>query len=233
MIPRSVRVLFMVGGIALLGVADLSLAAQDATFRDGRSLRIAAYHVEGNLITLELEGGGRITLPRERIRTIREVPALEGEERLSARETAIFPPSEKPSTSDSDTKEGSENDLFAQIAELALKYRLESQLVAAIALVESGFDPEAVSPKGARGLMQLMPATAAEYGVEDSFNPLENLEAGITHLRHLLDRYQGDLELALAAYNAGEGAVARYGGVPPFPETIRYVSRVLALARSR
>lgn len=231
MISRSVQAFFFVGGIALLGVGDLSLATQNATFRDGRSLRITAYHIEGNLITLELAGGGRITLPRGRIRTIRAVPTLEGEDRSPGRVEAISPPPEKPPTSN--TKEEGDHDLFAQIAELALKYGMETQLVAAVALVESGFDPDAVSPKGARGLMQLMPATAADYGVVDSFNPLENLEAGIAHLRHLLDRYHGDLELALAGYNAGEGAVARYGGVPPFPETIRYVSRVLALARSR
>jgi len=99
-------------------------------------------------------------------------------------------------------------------------------LIKAVALVESGFDARAVSPKGAQGLMQLMPGTAAQYGVDDAFDPLQNLRAGATHLRGLIDEFGGDLTLALAAYNAGAGAVRRHGGVPDYRETRDYVRKV-------
>ena len=93
--------------------------------------------------------------------------------------------------------------------------------------VESAFRPEAVSSKGAQGLMQLMPGTAASLGVEDAFDPIQNLDGGVRHLGSLLTLYGGDVSRALAAYNAGEGAVARHGGIPPFKETREYVKKVL------
>ena len=100
-------------------------------------------------------------------------------------------------------------------------------LVRALIQAESAFNPRAVSPKGALGLMQLMPATAAEYGVVDAFNPVENVRAGVKYLKRLLDTYDGNVELALAAYNAGPGAVKKYGGkVPPYRETKNYVARI-------
>ena len=100
-------------------------------------------------------------------------------------------------------------------------------LVRALIQAESAFNAQAVSPKGAMGLMQLMPGTAAEHGVFDAFNPAENIRAGVKYLKTLLDRYQGRVELALAAYNAGPGAVKKYGGkVPPYRETQNYVARI-------
>ena len=100
-------------------------------------------------------------------------------------------------------------------------------LVRALIQAESAFNPRAVSPKGALGLMQLMPATAAEFGVTDVFNPAQNVRAGVKYLKQLLDTYEGRVELALAAYNAGPGAVKKYGGkVPPYRETQNYVSRI-------
>ncbi len=112
------------------------------------------------------------------------------------------------------------------IERVARENGLSPDLIKAVALVESGLDPHAVSPKGAQGLMQLMPATARQYGVTDVFNPLANLEAGAQHLRALLDEFDGDLKLALAAYNAGSGAVRRHNGVPSYTETLNYVRRV-------
>jgi hypothetical protein len=109
----------------------------------------------------------------------------------------------------------------------AERHRLPESLISAVIFVESGFDHAAVSSKGARGLMQLMPATSAMIGVSDPHNPEQNIDAGASHLRAMLDTFKGDLPLALAAYNAGEGNVVRYHGIPPYPETRRFVARVL------
>ncbi|HET6198646.1 MAG TPA: lytic transglycosylase domain-containing protein, partial [Acetobacteraceae bacterium] len=104
-------------------------------------------------------------------------------------------------------------------------------LVRAVMQVESGFNPYARSPKGAMGLMQLMPATAKQYGVRNAFNPADNVRAGVAYLRELLDRYQNNEELALAAYNAGPGAVDKHGqSVPPYRETRSYVAQVGKMA---
>jgi hypothetical protein len=118
-------------------------------------------------------------------------------------------------------------EIMAEIETVAARYRVSPRLVAAIVAVESEFNPRAVSRRGAQGLMQLMPATAASVDVQDTFDARENIEGGVRHLRTLMDRYQNDLPLVLAAYNAGDRAVLAYGGVPPYPETRRYVIRVL------
>lgn len=114
-----------------------------------------------------------------------------------------------------------------EIAEAAIRYGVPQRLVEAVIRVESAFNPTAVSRKGARGLMQLMPATASVLGVQDSFDPRQNIDGGVRHLRGLMDRYPNDLKLVLAAYNAGEQAVRAYNGIPPYPETKQYVEKVL------
>jgi len=106
--------------------------------------------------------------------------------------------------------------------------RVDGLLVAAIVAVESGFTPEAVSPKGARGLMQVRPAVGEAYGAGDLFDPYANVDVGSRYFGSLLAEYDGDLQLTLAAYNAGPAAVARYGGIPPYRETRQYVQKVLA-----
>ncbi len=113
------------------------------------------------------------------------------------------------------------------ISSMARRYRIDQTLVKAVIRAESSYQPNAVSPAGARGLMQLMPATAARHGVRNIHSPVENIRGGVEHLRTLLDRYQDNVVLALAAYNAGPGAVDRYRGVPPYRETREYVRRVL------
>jgi hypothetical protein len=118
-------------------------------------------------------------------------------------------------------------EIMAQIDEVATRHRVPPRLVAAVIAVESEFNPRAVSRRGAQGLMQLMPATAAHLDVQDSFDTRENIDGGVRHLRVLMDRYHNDLPLVLAAYNAGDRAVINYRGVPPYPETRRYVIRVL------
>ena len=117
--------------------------------------------------------------------------------------------------------------LDAHIREAAILYGFSQNLVAAIIETESQFNTRAVSRRGARGLMQLTPATAALLGVDDPFDPRANIHGGVRHLRSLMDRFDNNLTLALAAYNAGERAVLIYGGVPPYRETRQYVSRIL------
>jgi len=114
-----------------------------------------------------------------------------------------------------------------EIIDAAGRYGIPERLVTAVIRAESGFNPRAVSRKGAQGLMQLMPSTASVLGVRNSFDPRENIEGGVRHLRGLLDRFPGNLPFAIAAYNAGEKAVLAYGGVPPYPETVDYVGKVL------
>jgi len=119
------------------------------------------------------------------------------------------------------------------ITAIAARHGVEAALVKAVIRAESGFNPRAVSPKGARGLMQLMPATARRHNVRNVFSPQDNIEGGVEHLRLLLDKYRGDVRLALAAYNAGTRAVAAAGlRIPPYRETRRYVRRVLSYRRA-
>jgi soluble lytic murein transglycosylase-like protein len=112
------------------------------------------------------------------------------------------------------------------VREAAERHRVDPALIRAVIQTESGGNPAAVSRKGAAGLMQLHPATAQRFGVRDVFNPQQNVDAGAHYLKMLLERYNGNLDLALAAYNAGEGAVDRHGGIPPFRETRNYVLKV-------
>jgi soluble lytic murein transglycosylase-like protein len=114
------------------------------------------------------------------------------------------------------------------VTDAARRNGLDPALVAGVIEAESGFNAQAVSPAGAQGLMQLMPSTARGLGVTDALDPAQNVMGGAKLLRQLLDRYHGDTRLALAAYNAGPGAVDKYGGVPPYAETQRYVPKVLA-----
>jgi len=112
------------------------------------------------------------------------------------------------------------------VEELATKHNVDPDLIRAVIAAESGYNPAATSRKGAQGLMQLMPGTAQQLGVRDAYNPKQNLDAGVRYLRALLDKYNGDLDTALAAYNSGEGTVERAGGVPNIPETQNYVRRI-------
>lgn len=118
------------------------------------------------------------------------------------------------------------------VQKLAPRFAVDPRLALAIVRTESNFDAAAVSPKNARGLMQLIPETAERFGVRDALDPEQNLRGGLAYLRWLLKLYEGDVALASAAYNAGEGAVARFGGVPPYAETQEYVRRVLAFYRA-
>jgi soluble lytic murein transglycosylase-like protein len=113
------------------------------------------------------------------------------------------------------------------IVQTASQYQIDPALIKAIIMAESGYNPKAVSKKGAKGLMQLMPETAEALGVEDIFNPRQNISGGVQYFKHLVNRFNGDVKLALAAYNAGSRYVRNYNGVPPFKATRCYIKKVL------
>jgi len=122
-------------------------------------------------------------------------------------------------------------DLEELISAAAEEHNLDPRLIRAVISAESSGNSKAVSPKGAKGLMQLIDSTAAEVGVKNPFDPKQNINGGATYLKRMLDRYDGDPKLALAAYNAGPGAVDRYNGVPPYPETVTYVRKIMEQLR--
>jgi hypothetical protein len=204
---RRLSVVLALGALA----AGAPLArAEIALLASGQTLKLDGHRAEGELLALVLKGGGEVHLPPQAVRGF--VPDEVLEEVLSPAGGAA---------------------LSRVIEESARRHGLDPALVLAVVSIESGFRPEAVSPKGAQGLMQLMPRTAASLGVRDAFDPEQNVDAGVRHLEGLVRLYGGDLRRALAAYNAGQGAVARHGGVPPYRETRAYVRRVLAAYRAK
>jgi soluble lytic murein transglycosylase-like protein len=176
-------------------------SAEIVLLENGMTFKVASRRLEGETVFLELKGGGEVGVPLVTI--VGAVPDEVLDEIAAG------------------------GDLQALAAEASRRHGLDPALVQAVVAVESSFRPDAVSPKGAQGLMQLMPPTAASLGVADPFDAASNLDGGTRHLGALLTRYNGDLKKALAAYNAGEGAVEQYRGVPPYRETRAYVSKVL------
>lgn len=172
----------------------------------------------------------RIEEIERRVRPKKELPEPPKQERfvdvLEREEAKLpLPGAGKSAVLTSETSEGWE----ARIPDLAAQYGVDEALVRAVIRMESGGKADAVSHKGAMGLMQLMPGTAKMLGVDDPFDPVQNLEGGIKYLSQLSDKYEGDLTKTLAAYNAGPGRVDAYGGIPPFAETQKYVRSILAL----
>lgn len=125
---------------------------------------------------------------------------------------------------------GDFNELIEQAAR---KYNISTALIKSVIKAESNFNPNVVSSAGAMGLMQLMPGTASGLGVKDAFDPAQNIDGGVKYLRSMLDKFGGNIELALAAYNAGPGNVAKYGGIPPFDETQNYVRKIMGFLKNR
>lgn len=180
-----------------------------------------SYTIEGQELVLKLRGGGEIACALDVIARIEPDEIEYPEEILAALPSAksIVEPPPIPAEY---------RDL---VASSAARHGVDVRLVHALIQVESAYHSRALSPKGAKGLMQLMPATARQYGALDLYDPEVNIDAGIRHLKSLLNRFEFELPLVLAAYNAGEGAVARFGGVPPFRETQAYVARILSLLK--
>lgn len=206
--------------VALLGGSREARA--DLVFlASGRSLSVQSVREDGPVLVLALRGGGEITCERSLVVRIApdEVPYPEpradapAPARAVARDLTL--PVEGPVP------------FGALIDRSSSRHGVDARLVRAVIRVESGFQSRARSNKGAMGLMQLMPDTARRYALRRPFDPAANIDAGTRHLKTLLDRFP--LALALAAYNAGEAAVERFGGVPPYPETQDYVARILQL----
>ena len=194
--------------------------AEIAFFTTGMTLSIKSHRVEDGMLVLSLRNGGEVTTDPSVIARFApdEVPYPEDE-----------PVRVNPDTAPASGDVGLQADprFDAIIDKVATAEGVSPRLVKAVIKVESAYQPRARSPKGAMGLMQLMPATARQYAVQNPYEAESNIEGGIRYLKSLLDRYE--LKLALAAYNAGEAAVKRFGGIPPYPETQKYVADILKL----
>jgi soluble lytic murein transglycosylase-like protein len=204
-------------------VADAELVF----FSTGRSLSVKDHRVEGQSLVLMLHGGGEMICEASQVARIEpdEVPYPEAEK--AGGEVAGVPDENIPVPIQQAARR-SDSRYDPIIDKVAARHGVDATLVRAVIQVESAYERRARSPKGAMGLMQLMPATARQYSVADPYDPESNIEAGTRHLKSLMERLP--LSLAIAAYNAGEAAVHRFRAVPPYPETRRYVARVLQLA---
>src|SRR3954466_8497384 len=215
--------------IALLALASPA-GASIALFVDGRAMKVSAYKVVGESeMQLTLKSGGATTVPLTRIDRVVDdevVPAVIVEEVKKAveKDGGIFP----TRSWRYDEKRGPifKSKFDKLIVEAAKKFDVDAALVSAVIKAESDFNAREISNKGARGLMQLMPSTAERFGVTDSYDPSANIYAGVRYLHWLLQTFHGNADLAVAAYNAGEGNVWKYNGVPPFRETITYINRI-------
>jgi soluble lytic murein transglycosylase-like protein len=187
----------------LIFLATSTAHAEYFVLRSGQRLTVTGYQLLGDKYKLQLNGGS-VEMPAA------EVVAIEPEEVFHS-----IPPAE--------TAKAPYRDL---IQAAASRYSVDADLITSVIAAESNFDPKAISRRNSRGLMQLLPETAARLGVKNIFDPSENIDGGTHYLRDLLQRYRNDLALTLAAYNAGPDRVRQYGSVPPFPETRSYVRRV-------
>jgi Transglycosylase SLT domain len=188
---------------AILLVAEPALRAEYVNLAGGERLHVSGYQLLGDKYRLQVAGG------------VVEVPAQAVLSIDPEDDFASIPPPPVATAP------------FHEIVKAAAtRYSVDADLITSVIAAESNFDPKAVSRRNARGLMQLLPETAARFGVRNIFDPQENIDAGTHYLRDLLQRYNNDLALALAAYNAGPERVQQFGSVPPYPETVSYIRRV-------
>jgi len=222
--PKAVKRGFAAIFLGLCGFS-LPASASLAIFNDGRVVKIADYRVSGKDIEITLPGGGGYTtslLTIERIVDDEVAPA-------PPEMDAVKPRKSFPDLSYKPVRNASIHGRYDRlIDEECRKANLDVAFVSAVIRAESNFNPWAVSRKGARGLMQLMPATAARLGVRRIFDPASNIRGGVRYLKELCVRFSNAPELVLAAYNAGEDTVDSYGGMPPYRETVSYVKKILS-----
>jgi hypothetical protein len=211
------RVLIAVVAVASLFIRPAVASANLVRLSSGKVLSVESCQIHGDTAVLVFRDGGSVEFPSA---LIVEVKA---DEYLHSAEQRL-PPSLEPAVAPAG------DGLHALVDRLAALHGIDVRLAHAVVQVESNYEPRAVSPKGAKGLMQIMPSVVQAFAVADPFDPEQNLNAGLGYLRELLNTLP-DVRQALAAYNAGPAAVSRYGGVPPFPETQDYVQRILALVK--
>ena len=218
----KLKVYLLVTVLALLVAAPAQ--AEIIVLGSGQTLSVKSHRVEGDRIVLQMRSGGEVTCDKALIEKILpdEIPFVEPQP------PAVEADGEAPRAQDpvSAIAMGPYGEIITAVAET---HGVDPLLVRALIHVESGDRPTARSNKGAMGLMQLMPSTARLYKVRNPYDPKANIAAGVKHLKSLIDRW--GVDLALAAYNAGEGAVKKFNGIPPYRETRNYVSRILSLAR--
>jgi soluble lytic murein transglycosylase-like protein len=223
---RARRLVFSLLTSALVLAAVSQTHAEVIVFANGRTMSVKAYRMSGDTVTVTLRQGGEATFDKALISHITpsEIPDVAP--------LAPEAPGPAPATGQAPPRAPLEGRPFAALIEMvAHEHGIDPALVHAVVEAESNYRPGARSQVGARGLMQIMPATGRDVGVASPallFDPQANLEAGVKYLKWLLGRFNGDLTSALAAYNAGPAAVARYRGIPPYRETQNYVRKVLA-----
>lgn len=220
----KLKVLYLLAvTFALVGTA-VPAAAEIVFLQSGRTLSVKGHRYDGDSIVLTLRSGGEVTCDKTLVDKILpdEVPYPEPTPTPAAPQDLTEPQPLRLLEAATPYSE--------IISAMSQAHGVDPVLVSALIQVESGYRARARSPKGAMGLMQLMPSTARLYKVRNPFDPKANIEAGIKHLKSLIEQFDDDIELVLAAYNAGEGAVKKFNGIPPYRETRNYVSRILSIA---
>jgi soluble lytic murein transglycosylase-like protein len=210
-----VKVIVILAIVAAAVSSAVPAQAELAYFSSGRTLSIKEHHLDGDSLVLTLRNGGQIVCEPSVIA------------RFAPDEVPYPEPEAAPPEPAAISAEATAVPYGEMIDKAAATHGVDAKLVRALIKVESAYQPGARSHKGAMGLMQLMPATARQYAVRDPYDPAANIDAGVRYLKSLLERLPR--ALALAAYNAGEAAVQRFHGIPPYPETRAYVARILAL----
>lgn len=219
------RLLVLTTSTFALAAVALPASAEIVYLSSKRTLSVKSHRVEGDSVILTLRGGGEVTCDKSLI------------EKIVPDEVPYTDPADAKPVGTAGTGGAVDPDLFERtpygevIAAVSQAHGVDPMLVRALIQVESNYRARARSNRGAMGLMQLMPATARAYNVRNPYDPKANIAAGVKHLKSLIDRW--GVELALAAYNAGEGAVKKFNGVPPYRETRNYVSKILSIAGIR
>lgn len=211
-------VFFVLCSLFAVGVAS----AEIVVFKNGRTMSARAHRINGDMATLILRDGGEVTFPASIIARV-DADEVPYDDKAAAPGVVNVPTGATVATVPDEVL--ARRPYAGLISSIAAAHDVDARLVHAVIEQESNYQVRARSKKGARGLMQLMPATARQYGVTNAYDPEANVEGGVKHLKNLLSRLE--LPIALAAYNAGEGTVQRYGGVPPYPETRNYVRSIL------